>query len=81
MPYVTEHASKVSTRTVESYANESSREKRQQDRQTDGQTHRRIVENHFSTPPNENPPTAKCWIEKSTNCKVLDPKTHQLQCE
>jgi len=28
----------------------------------------------ISTPPNENPSTAKCWFEKSTNCKVLDPK-------
>jgi len=35
----------------------------------------------ISIPPNENPPTAKSRFEKSTNCKVLDPKTHQLQCE
>jgi len=53
---VTEHTPKVSTRSVNPYARESSREKRQQDRrldrQTDGrtdrQTHRRIVQNHFS---------------------------------
>jgi len=32
-------------------------------------------------PPNENQPTAKCRFEKSTNCKVLDQKPHQLQCE
>ena len=30
---------------------------------------------------NENPPTAKCWFEKSTICKGLDPKTHQSPCE
>jgi len=35
----------------------------------------------ITIPPNENPPTAKCRFEKSTNCKVLDPTTHQLQCE
>ena len=34
----------------------------------------------MSTPPNENP-SAMCWFEKDTNCKVLDPKTHQLQGE
>jgi len=44
MPYITEHAPKVSTRSVNSYARESSREKRQKDRQT----HRRVVQNHFS---------------------------------
>ena len=27
----------------------------------------------------KNPPTAKCWFEKSTNCKVLIRKIHQLQ--
>ena len=56
MPHVTQHTPKVSTRSVEPYACESSRKKRQQDRrsgrQTDGrtdrQTHRRIVQNHFS---------------------------------
>jgi len=48
MPYVNKHTRNVSTRSVESYPYESSREKRQQDRQTDGQTHRRIVQNHFS---------------------------------
>jgi len=47
MPHETEHASKVSTRSVNPYARESSREKRQQVRQTDGQTDRRIVQNHF----------------------------------
>ena len=36
MPHVTEHTPKVSTRSVKSYACESSREKRQQDRRTDG---------------------------------------------
>jgi len=44
MPHVTEHTLKVSTRSVKPHACESSREKRQQDRQT----HRRIVQNHFS---------------------------------
>ena len=44
MPHVTEHTPKVSSRSVKPYACESSREKRQQDRQTD----RRIVQNHFS---------------------------------
>jgi len=44
MPHVTEHYPKVSTRSVKRYACESSREKRQQDRQTDTQ----IVQNHFS---------------------------------
>jgi len=44
MPHVSEHTPKVSTRLVNPYARESSREKRQQDRQT----HRRIVQNHFS---------------------------------
>jgi len=54
MPHVTEHTPKVSSRSVKPYACESSREKRQQDgqtaRQTDRQkdTHRRIVQNHFS---------------------------------
>ena len=52
MPHVTEHTSKVLTRSVKPYARESSREKRQQDRRTDRQTdthtHRRIVQNHFS---------------------------------
>jgi len=38
MPHVTEHAPKVSTRSVNPYARESSREKRQQGRQTDRQT-------------------------------------------
>jgi len=46
MPHVTEHTPKVSTRSVKPYACESSREKWQQDRQTD--THFRIVQNHFS---------------------------------
>ena len=40
MPHVTEHTSKVSTRSVKPYACESSWEKRQQDRQTDSQTDR-----------------------------------------
>ena len=44
MPHVTEHTPKVSTRSVDFYAHESSRGKRQQDRRTD----RRIVQNHFS---------------------------------
>ena len=48
MPHVTEHTPKVSTRSVKPYACESSREKRQQDRRPDRQTHRRIVQNHFS---------------------------------
>ena len=48
MPHVTEHTPKVSTRSVKPYACESSREKRQQDGQTDRQTLRRIVQNHFS---------------------------------
>ena len=48
MPHVTEHTPKVSTRSVKPYAWESSREKRQQDRQQDWQTHRRIIQNHFS---------------------------------
>ena len=56
MPHVTEHTPKVSFRSVNPYACESSREKRQQDRrsdrrtdrQTDRRTHRRIVQNHFS---------------------------------
>ena len=51
MPHVTERTPKVSTRLVKPYARESSREKRQQDktiRRTDRQTHRRIVQNHFS---------------------------------
>jgi len=42
MPHVTEHTPKVWTRSVNPYARESSREKRQQDR------HRRIAQNHFS---------------------------------
>jgi len=42
MPQTTEHAPKVSTRSVNPYARESSREKRQQE------THRRIVQKHFS---------------------------------
>jgi len=44
MPYITEHATTVSTRSVNPYARESSREKRQQDRHT----HTDIVQNHFS---------------------------------
>jgi len=48
MPHVTKHAPKVSTRSVKPYACESSREKRQQDRHQDRQTHRLIVQNHFS---------------------------------
>ena len=44
MSHVTKHTPKVSTRSVKPYACESSREKRQQDRQTD----RRIVQNYFS---------------------------------
>jgi len=43
MPHETEHTPTVSTRSVNPYARESSREKRQQDRQT----HRRTVQNHF----------------------------------
>ena len=38
MPHVTKHTLKVSTRPVKPYACESSREKRQQDGQTDTQT-------------------------------------------
>ena len=48
MLYVTEHTPKVSTRSGKPFACESSREKRQQDGQTDRHTHRRIVQNHFS---------------------------------
>jgi len=49
MPLVTKHTPKFSTRSLNPYARESSsREKRPQDRQTDRQTHRRIVQNHFS---------------------------------
>jgi len=44
MPNVTKHASKVSTRSVYPYARESLRKRLQQDRQT----HRRVVQNHFS---------------------------------
>jgi len=40
MPHVTEHTPKVSTRSVKPYACESSREKRQQDRQTASQPDR-----------------------------------------
>jgi len=36
MPDITQHAPKVSTRSVDPYARESSREKRQRDRHTDG---------------------------------------------
>jgi len=38
MPHVTEHTPKVSTRSVNPYPRESSREKRQQDRRSDRQT-------------------------------------------
>jgi len=31
-----------------------------------------------SIPPNKNPPAAKCFSEKSTNCEVPFPKIHQL---
>jgi len=52
MPHVIKHSTKVSTRSVNPYAREISREKRQQDRHIDGwtgrQTHRRIVQNIFS---------------------------------
>jgi len=48
MPHVTEHTPKVSIRSLNSYARESSREKRQHHGRTDGQIHRRIVQNHFS---------------------------------
>jgi len=44
MPHITERAPKVSTRSVYPYARESLRKKLQQDRQT----HRRVVQNHFS---------------------------------
>ena len=44
MPHITEHAPKVLTRPANPYARESSPQKRQQD----GQTDRRIVQNHFS---------------------------------
>jgi len=46
MPHTTKHAPKVSTRSVYPYARarDSLREKLQQDRQT----HRRVVQNHFS---------------------------------
>jgi len=33
---------------------------------------------HKSIPPNKNPPAAKCFPEKSTNCEVLFLKIHQL---
>ena len=36
---------------------------------------------YISIPPNKNPPAAKCFSEKSTNCEVPFLKTHQLQCE
>ena len=39
MPRKTDHAPKVSTRSVYPYARESSREKRQQGREADRQTH------------------------------------------
>jgi len=62
MHHVTEHTPRVSTRWVNPYACESLQEKRQKDRQTDrqttdrrtdrrltdGQTHWRIAQNHFS---------------------------------
>ena len=54
MPRVTENTPKVSTRSLKPCACESSQEKRQQDRRSDTdryidrQTHRRIVQNHFS---------------------------------
>ena len=38
MAHVTEHTPKVSTRSINPYARESSREKRQQDGRTDRQT-------------------------------------------
>jgi len=41
MPHVTKHTPKVSTRSINPYARESWREKRQQGRQTDGRTDRR----------------------------------------
>jgi len=44
MPYITEHIPKVSSRSVDPYARESSRQKRQ----TGGQTDTRIGQNHFS---------------------------------
>jgi len=47
MPYIIEHTPKVSTRSINPYACESSREKRQQDGRTERQTHRRIVQNQF----------------------------------
>ena len=43
MPHITEHAPKVLTRPANPYAREGSPQKRQQD----GQTDRRIVQNHF----------------------------------
>jgi len=46
MPHITEHAPKVSTRSVYPYARESLRKRIQQDRQT--HTRRRFVQNHFS---------------------------------
>jgi len=42
MPHITKHAPEISTLSINPYARESSREKRQQD------THRRSVQNHFS---------------------------------
>jgi len=38
MPYISKHAPKVSTRSVNPYARESSREKRQQDTHTNTET-------------------------------------------
>jgi len=32
----------------------------------------------MQTHPDENPPTAKCYFEKSTKCKMLDPNTVQF---
>jgi len=47
MARITEHAPKVSTRSVKPNARKSSWEKRQQDKQTDGKTDRRIVQITF----------------------------------
>jgi len=48
MPYIAEHAPKVSTRSVYPYARETLRKRIQQDRHTNTHTHRRVVQNHLS---------------------------------
>ena len=49
-PYVTEHALKVSTRSVYPYARESLREKLQQDRQTDNQAINQSINLLYQSP-------------------------------